>query len=133
MLEQNKGKVKIVFKHFPLQRHELAVPAALATIAAHNQGKFWELHDAIFAAKGKLDPKSIERMGAKIGLDMKLFTKDLKAPETRQRLEQDIINANKVGVDGTPNLYINGRKVNSLSMETVQKMIDMELAEQKRK
>ena len=51
MLENNPDTVKFVFKHLPLRNHKMAVPAAQASMAAHNQGKFWEYHDKIFATK----------------------------------------------------------------------------------
>jgi protein-disulfide isomerase len=132
VLEQNKGKVKVVFKHFPLNMNGPAVPAALATIAAQNQGKFWQMHDAIFAAKGQIDQKNIDKMATEIGLDTEQFKKDLSSPVTMQLLQKDLTDAQKAGVSGTPVLYINGRKVKNRSMEAIQNMIDEELARQSR-
>lgn len=128
VLKQNKDKVKVVFKHFPLAMNKLATPAALATIAAQNQGKFWEMHDALFAAKGKIELKNIGTIATEIGLDMEQFKKDLTATATSQRLEKDMIDAQLAGISATPTLYINGRKVKNRSMEVIQNMIDRELA-----
>lgn len=127
VLEQNKATVKVVFKHFPLSMNKLAAPAALATIAAQNQGKFWEMHDALFAAKGRIELENIKTIAAGIGLNMEQFKKDLSAPETIRRLEKDLNDATQAGVTGTPVLYINGRKVKKRSIEVIQNMIDMEL------
>ncbi len=127
MLDQNKGKVKVVFKHLPLGMHAQAKPAALAAIAAQNQGKFWQMHDKLFAAKGKLDQQNIEKMAADIGLDMEKFKKDLNDPATVAKMEKDIKDATKAGVSGTPSLFINGRPVTNRSPEGIKAMIEQEI------
>jgi len=67
VLKQNEGKVKIVFKNLPLKIHDLAQPAALAALAAGNQGKFWEYHDRLFAEK-KIKNGSFERIASTFGV-----------------------------------------------------------------
>ncbi len=128
VLAQNKGKVKIVFKHFPLQGHDLAKPAALATIAAQNQGKFWAMHDAVFAAQGKIKQHDLEKMAVEIGLDMEQFQKDLAAISTSQRLYKDMADARQAGISGVPALYLNGQKIKNRSLEAIQNMINRELS-----
>lgn len=129
MLEKNPDTVKIVFKHLPLRMHHMAEPAALAAIAAQNQGKFWQMHDAIFAiAPRKLDKKSITKAAENIGLDMDKFTKELNSPETRQKLAKDLADARQAEVNGTPTLFINGRRVKNRAGGAIQQMIDQELA-----
>jgi protein-disulfide isomerase len=132
VLEKNPETVKIVFKHLPLTRiHKQAAPAALAAIAAQNQGKFWQMHDAIFAISNKLSKTSIEKAATDIGLDMEQFNKDLGSQATKQKLAKDMAGAKKAGVSGTPALFINGRMVKKRDVDSIQKMVDQELAKTK--
>ncbi|NOQ46229.1 MAG: thioredoxin domain-containing protein, partial [Desulfobulbaceae bacterium] len=101
VLEQNSDTVKVVFKHLPLRMHPQAEPAARAAIAAQNQSKFWQMHDALFESD-KLDMASIKTVAAGIGLDMDQFKKDIKSQATRQQLQKDMMDARKADVTGTP-------------------------------
>ena len=125
--EKNKGKVKIIFKNMPLQFHQMAEPAALAALAAGEQGKFWEFHDNIFAAP-QLNPAVMTKIAQDLGLDMTRFESDRTSPMLRQKLGKDMSDAQKAGVTGTPTIYINGRKLKQRSPEGFQAMIDEELA-----
>ena len=125
--EKNKGKVKIIFKNMPLQFHQMAEPAALAALAAGEQGKFWEFHDKIFAAP-QLNPAVMTKIAQDLGLDMTRFESDRTSPMLRQKLGKDMSDAQKAGVTGTPTIYINGRKLKQRSPEGFQAMIDEELA-----
>lgn len=106
--------------------HKEAEPAAIAAIAAHNQGKFWQMHDALFATE-KLDKQTIEQAAVTAGLDIEQFKKDIASPVTRQQLGKDLLDAQKAEISGTPTIFINGRRVKSRSPEDIQKMIDQEL------
>jgi predicted DsbA family dithiol-disulfide isomerase len=131
VLKKNPDKVKIVFKHLPLQMHKQAKPAALAAIAAQEQGKFWQMHDALFAVSKQLSKETIEKAAQDIGLDMDKFKKDLASPATLEKLKKDMIDAGKASVSGTPTLFINGRQVKGRGVNVVQKMIDQELSSKK--
>jgi protein-disulfide isomerase len=101
--------VKIVFKHLPLSFHSKAQGAAEATESAGLQGKFWEMHDKIFAEQRAMsDAKYVEYAGA-IGLDVEKFKKDLKSEAVQKRIASDKAEAAKLGVTGTPGFFINGR------------------------
>ncbi len=130
MLEKNPDNVKIVFKHLPLRMHKMAEPADRAAIAAQNQGKFWQLHDALFATP-KLNKESIEKAAEGTGLDMEKFKKDMNSPETKQKLAKDLASARQADVTGTPTLFINGRRVKKRGAEAIQKMVDQEMAKAK--
>ena len=132
LLENNPDTLKIVFKNMPLSMHKNAEPAARAALAAEQQGKFWQMHDALFAAD-KLSPEKIDEIAKKIGLDMKKFKEDMKSPAIGQRLARDLLDAREVGVTGTPTLFINGRRVKNRSLKVIQKMIDEEVAKAKKK
>ena len=76
MFEKNEETVKIAYKHLPLRSHNLARPAALASLAANEQGKFWEYHDKLFAEK-TIVAASIDKIATEIGLDQDQFKKDM--------------------------------------------------------
>jgi protein-disulfide isomerase len=123
--------VKLVFKQFPLSMHIYARPAALATLAARKQGKFWEMHDMIFQNQGSLaDAQGKTRFSefAKtLGLDVDRFEKDLKDPALEETLVKDVRDGADAGVTGTPSLYVNGKRVYDRSLDGFKKMIDAEL------
>lgn len=109
----------------------MAEPAALAGFAAHNQGKFWQMHDALFAMK-PISMPNIIAAATEIGLDMDTFNRDMNSEATKQRLIKDVMNARESEVSGTPTLFINGRRVNDRSPQALQKLIDQELAKAKK-
>lgn len=112
--------------------HNMAETAALATIAAQNQGKFWQLHDALFALpKAQFNKEGINKAAEGVGLDMAQFTKDMASPESKQKLAKDLASAKQAEVSGTPTLFVNGRRVKSRGPGAVQKMIDQETAKSK--
>ncbi len=107
---QFKGKVRFVFKNYPLPSHEHADPAARASVAAQNQGKFWEMHDQLFTHQEQLGNQDIEGYAKKLGLDMDKFRVDWVSNDTKDRVAKDKQAGANVGISGTPTVYINGRK-----------------------
>ena len=105
----------IFFKHFPLSFHKQAMPAAIASVCANQQGKFWEFHDITFANFKELSAEKITEWAGKVGLDAAKFATCQADPATKQQVEADMAEARKAGVRGTPSLYINGRKFSSPS------------------
>ncbi|MCX4239871.1 DsbA family protein [Paraliomyxa miuraensis] len=101
--------VRVVFRQLPLDMHPAARPAAKAALAAHRQGKFWAMHDALFDKGGKLDADELEGIAAQIGLDMDQFGRDLEDPAIDQMIVEDETLARQVGVTGTPASFVNGR------------------------
>ncbi len=126
LLENNPNTLKIAFMHMPLNNHEYAQPAGHAAIAAQNQGKFWQMHDALFAIE-EIDLQKIDAAARSIGLDMDKYQKDMSSPETQQRLLQDMRAAKNADVSGTPTIFINGRRVMQRDLATMQSMIDKEM------
>lgn len=110
VLEHYGDDASLVFKHFPLSFHKQAMPAALATTAAGNQGKFWEMHDKAFADMRNLTDENFFKWAGEIGLDIEKFKADYAAPETKAKVEVDMALARKAGVRGTPTIFVNGRK-----------------------
>jgi len=128
VLDTYPGKVRLIFKEFPLDTHSQAGQAARAAIAAHQQGKFWEMHDALFAHRRDLSMTTISSLAKDVGLDMQRFQVDINSAETKKAVVKDLDDGEKAGVEGTPSVYINGRKYNgSLELEPMKKIIDEEL------
>lgn len=126
MFEKNPETVKIAYKHLPLRNHKMARPAALASMAANEQGKFWDYHDKLFA-ESKIVSASIDKIANDLGLDPDQFKKDMNSPRLQQIVAGDVKDAGRLGVTGTPTIFINGRKLKQRSPEGFQAMIDEEL------
>jgi len=124
--KKNSDAAKIVFKNMPLSFHQFADPAHRAAIAAGMQGKFWEFHDALFAAE-KLSNQVIENIAKGLDLNMDKWKKDMQSQQVRQRISADIQQAKEAGVTGTPTIFINGRLLKNRSMQGFQDMINEEL------
>jgi len=129
ILKAYPTQVKLVFKQFPLvDSHPQAAISAAAALAANQQGKFWEMHDLMFANHGKLSRQGILQWAAGLGLDMKRFTIDLDSPAIKQALQKDMQDGEKAGVDATPTVFIDGQRYNgSLTLQAVKPVIDGEL------
>jgi protein-disulfide isomerase len=109
-IEKEYGdQVRIAFKHMPLSIHAQAPQAHAASEAAHRQGKFWEMHDLIFANQRDLSAQTLARYAREIGLDMDQFGRDIEADDVKKRIDDDMQQASKLGVTGTPSFFINGR------------------------
>ncbi|MCG5052372.1 MAG: thioredoxin domain-containing protein [Myxococcales bacterium] len=131
--QEYKGKVRIVFKHFPLDFHQNAKPAAMASMAAAEQGKFWEMHDKLFANQQSLDRASLEKYAQEIGLDMNKFKTALDSNKFASAIEEDVKLGQSVGVNGTPATFINGRKIGgAYPLDTFKKVLEQELAKVKK-
>jgi protein-disulfide isomerase len=132
VLEHNPDTVKIVLKNMPLGFHKAAVPAALAALAAGEQGKYWEFHDELFAISPKLSQNDLDGVAKKLGLNMARFKKDMASPAIQQKLAKDLKDAQEAGVTGTPTIFVNGVKVKNRSLPAIQKLIDEEIAQKAR-
>lgn len=106
-----RGRAKLVYKHFPLGGHKWAKIAAIATEAAFAQGKFWEMHDLVFENQAALSNERIIQLAGRIdGLDVEKFKADFAAEMGKAVVEQDKADGEKLGINGTPAVYINGRE-----------------------
>jgi protein-disulfide isomerase len=129
LLRAYGDRVRLVFKHFPIESHVHARDAALAAMAAHEQGKFWEMHDRLFASGGRIDRQAALRAAGELGLDVRRFERDLDSPELAQRLERDRQDGLAAGLSGTPTFYVNGRRLRRVSGEDFRRAIREALAE----
>ena len=129
-LRQFYGKdVHFVFRNLPLPMHPNARVAAQAGMAAHAQGKFWLMHDRMFADQHALDRASLERIAENLGLDITRFKADLDSAATKDRIEADMSAATAAGVHGTPTFFINGRQTaGAPAWDALKAEIDQEIA-----
>ena len=128
LITEYGDKVRIVFKNLPLSIHSKAPAAHAAAEAAHRQGKFWEMHDRIFADQRNLAPEAFEGYAADLGLDMDRYRADVASSDVKKRIGADMEEAQKLGVTGTPGFFINGRFVSGAQpFETFKRLIDEEL------
>jgi protein-disulfide isomerase len=126
VLAKNPDKVRIVFKQFPLRMHNFALPAALASLAARDQGKFWPMHDLLFANSSQLSDEKIRSLAQQVGLDLARFDKDRNDKRLRDEVQRDMELGQKAGVQGTPSVFINGKLLRDRTMPGVQAIIDRE-------
>lgn len=127
VIQAYPNQVRVVFKHFPLSMHKFARQAAAASIAARNQGKFWPLHDQLFANYNKLNDVKIRELAESVGLDMDRFDEDIKDPAMQREIDADMKLGTSSGVRGTPAVYINGVQLKDRSLQGFRKAIDAEL------
>jgi protein-disulfide isomerase len=121
-------QVKLIFKQYPLENHSQAAFAAAAALAAHRQGKFWAMHDALFAHHNDLSKESVFAIARNIGLDMTRFETDLDSMPVQQMLQNDIADGDRVGVPGTPTLFVDGQRFNGpLTLDILKPVLENEL------
>ncbi|HEX3905569.1 MAG TPA: thioredoxin domain-containing protein [Polyangia bacterium] len=123
-----KGKLRIAFKQFPLPFHDKAHLAAEAALAANEQGKFWQMHDKMFANQQALDRPSLEKYAQEIGLDMTKFKAALDSGKFKDKVDAEDKEGAAFGVTGTPTFFVNGtRLVGAQPLEAFKAVIDKEL------
>jgi protein-disulfide isomerase len=116
--------VKIVFKHFPLSFHPQSRPAAAAALAAGKQGKFFEFRYKVAPHFRELNDSVYLAVAKEIGLNLGQFKKDMAlTPEVTQILETDMDLGRKIGVEGTPTIFVNGRLAQDRSFDYFEKLI----------
>jgi protein-disulfide isomerase len=134
VLEQYPKDVKLVFKNFPLTRiHKFAMNAAVAAMAANQQGKFWEYHAELFKNYNKLNDGIFDEIAQSLGLDMEQFKQDMQNPALTALVQRDLKDGVEAGVRGTPSIFVNGRMLQQRSLEGFQQIINEELAKKKGK
>ncbi|NTX07986.1 thioredoxin domain-containing protein [Myxococcus sp. CA040A] len=126
--EQYQGKVKVAFKNQPLPMHGNAKAAAAAALAAHEQGKFWEMHDKLFANQRALDRASLDKYAQELGLNVAKFKAALDENKFAAQIDADAAEGSRLGATGTPTFFINGRTlVGAQPLDGFKRIIDEEL------
>ena len=121
-------EVKLVYKQYPLNIHQYAHQAAVASMAAHAQGKFWQLHDKMFQNFTTITEESIKTWAKEVGLNMKEFEKVMQSGVLETQVQKDMADGAAARVLGTPTLFIDGKRVQDRTFEGFKKVILEELA-----
>lgn len=127
---QTFGKdVRLVFKHLPSEGHRNSLPAARAAYCASEQDRFWQFHDALFAA-GKLTPAAFDEIAAGIGLGMPKFQACVRSEASRTAVVKDLETARLFRIESTPSFIVNGKLIKgAIGFPEFQKIIERELSE----
>jgi len=120
----NPDKIRLVYKNFPLSFHKDAPAAAASAMAAHKQGKFWEYRWALAPNFQNLNDSTFIETAKKVGLNIEQFKKDMVLNADKQAIiDRDMKLGSEVGVQGTPNFYVNGKRQDNFSRELIESMM----------
>ena len=129
VLKRYPGQVRWVFKHFPLPIHSDASLAHAAAQAAGEQGRFWEMHDAIFARPQTLQRSDVMTLASQLGLNVDRFAAGLDQQKLKALVDNDVSEGRRAGVSGTPTFFINGTRLSgAVPAAEFFRLIDAELA-----
>lgn len=129
VLSSNKEDVQFIYRHFPLVQHQYARAAANAVEAAGEQGKFWELHDKIFETQSEWTNLSsatdfFVNLAKELGLNENKIREAIEKNTYQNKIQEDISEGNKLGVNSTPTFYLNGRKLSLQNFDDLKKEVD---------
>ncbi len=128
VMDHYAGKIRLVFRHFPLPMHANAAKAAEAAACAEEQGKFWEMHKQLFANQTKLSLVDLKAHAQAIGLDAGKFAECVDGGKMKAKVDADQKAGAEVGVSGTPAFFINGKLLSGAQpFSEFQRVIDAEL------
>ena len=125
MLEKYPKDVKLVIKHFPI--HSFARKAAIAALAAGKQGKFWEIHEKLFANQKELSDAKVETIAQELELNMGQFKQDLKDSGIGSLIDRDFNDGLQANIRGTPTIFVNGKLLSKENLLGFQQAIEAEL------
>ena len=111
MRERYGEDIRVVYKHNPLSFHSRAYVAARASMAAHQQGKFWAFHDALYEEEAKIEKGTLDAVAKRAGLDMKKYRRAMNDPSLDAQIQADLELGGQLGVTGTPAFFVNGRPI----------------------
>lgn len=116
-----------VFKHFPLPFHQHAAEAAKAAVCAQKQGKFWEVHDQLFAHQKELSSENIRNLAKEGGVNEAQFNDCMSDEAAANLVAADFAKGEEIGIEGTPTVFVNGMQMNIQSADEMRLYIDAEL------
>ena len=118
------GEVKVVYRHFPIERtHADAPRAAEASLCAHEQGRFWDMASSMLANQGELDRSGLLRQAGDLGLDTRVFSSCLDSGRHRAEWRRDQTDGMALGVSGTPSFFVNGTFVEGAALDRLDSAI----------
>jgi len=124
VMEKYPGQVRMFAKNFPLPSHTFAQKAAMASLAAGLQGKFWEFHDKLFENMSALNDATVRQIAKELGLDLDSFARDIGKQSLQDLISRDVVEGNRAQVEGTPTVFLNGRKLANQTLQGFQIGID---------
>jgi len=127
VVKENGGKVRLVTRDFPLSQHAEAFKAAEAAEAAREQGKYWEYIAVLMRNQSSLGVEKLKSFASELGLDRARFDSALDSGKFAEMVQLDVEDGMKLGLTGTPSLFINGRRVNARSYEELKATVDAAL------
>jgi protein-disulfide isomerase len=128
VMDVYKGRVRLVIKNYPYKYRDYSRGAAEASLAAKEQGKYWEMHDILIKRSPKLDRASLVGYAKELGLDVKKFSESIDGQKFKKEIDADLKLATDMDLYNTPTFYINGRQVvGDRPFEYMKKIIDEEL------
>jgi protein-disulfide isomerase len=129
LVNESNGQMRFYFKHFPLKNHPGSFFSSKVAVAAHRQGKSWEMYDLLFKDLNKQGMEDVLGYAQALGLDMERFKKDREDPAIEELIERDKMEGVRAMVMGTPTLFINGKMYNLRNDEDFLKDSINEVAE----
>lgn len=128
VLKAYPNDVRLVYKEYPLDMHPHARLAAEAALAANAQGKFWQMHDKLFANFRNLSRDNMIEWAKELGLDTARFTADLDSGKYKAAVQKDVNEGDALGIEGTPTVYVNGQRYNGrLELAAMKPILDQQL------
>jgi len=119
-----KDSVRLVVRDFPLSQHANARKAAEAAEAAREQGKYWEYAAVLFRNQSALGVDKLRQYATELGLDRARFDASLDSGKFAEKVQRDLYDGRKLGINGTPTVYINGKRLADNSYESVKSAIE---------
>ncbi len=125
MLDEYPAKIRFVFRNFPIQQvHPHAEQAAEAAEAAAAQGKFWQMYEQLLQPYARLDTDALVDYAQKIGLDIPRFRADITDQRYARKINDDVQEGLRNGVNQTPKFYVNGQRVDGkVPLEHLEELI----------
>ena len=128
ILQAYQGKIKLVIKNYPYKYRDFSRIAAEASLAAGEQGKYWEMHDILLTRSPKLDKASLIGYAEELKLDVQKFTDALDSGKHAKAIDSDIQLAESLDLYNTPTIYINGRQlIGERPFDSYKEIIEEEL------
>jgi len=128
ILQSYPGKIRLVVKNYPYKYRDFSRIAAEASLAAADQGKYWEMHDILLTRSPKLDKASLISYAEELGLDVKKFTESIDSGRYAKDIDGDIQLAESIDLYNTPTIFINGIQIiGERPFDAYKKIIDEEL------
>ena len=118
VLERWPQEVRLIYKHLPLERHRNAFGASKAAVCADRQGVFWEFHDALYREDQDLSPQGVASIAESLDMELEAFEACLRDEGASAVVQADLALARRAGVSGTPTLFVNGRRVSTVQLES---------------